>query len=144
MGRTLLSLKSQMLHFKGQWGLLGYEEENMSQAPPGLCLACVGVRVPRVAGHGCLAWASAGHHVISYNAFRLELYILYLTLKAPISKITVGCIKNIHFKKGQGKDLEAGCSFSLNTLPCLPLARQTTHSGHSKTRLGSFHREHKA
>lgn len=32
----------------------------------------------------------------SYSASKLELYILYLTFKAPISKITIGFIKNIH------------------------------------------------
>lgn len=58
--------------------------------------ACVSVCVLCMAGRDCLARASAGHRVNSYNASKLELYILYLTFKAPISKITIGFIKNIH------------------------------------------------
>ena len=49
--------------------------------------ACVSVCVLCVARRGCLA------RVTSYNASKLELYILYLTFKAPISKITIGFIK---------------------------------------------------
>lgn len=49
----------------------------------------------------------------SYNASKLELYILYLTFKAPISKITIGFIKNIH--------LIILCIFVYNELQQTPL-----------------------
>lgn len=51
------------------------------------CVCVTSVCVLCVARRGCLA------RVTSYNASKLELYILYLTFKAPISKITIGFIK---------------------------------------------------
>lgn len=66
-------------------------------SPKRVCVRVyVSVCVLCVARRGCLAQASAGHCVNSYNASKLELYILYLTFKAPISKLTIGFIKNIH------------------------------------------------
>ena len=75
-------LMSPALEHKGLTSVQGevFGEALLKQGYFSMCVLCVARR-------GCLA------RVTSYNASKLELYILYLTFKAPISKITIGFIK---------------------------------------------------